>query len=137
MLYDCEAWPVNIKGTCKLQRTEMEMVRWMCSINLSEQRSSEKIRDRLGIHDISVVTQQMHLRWFGHIERMKNENWISKCRSLVTDLAVEMGRPRKTWNEVVQNICKLCNWKKHPLKTVMERCHQEATVLPMLAWKWC
>ena len=109
MLYDSEAWPVNIKGTCKLQRTEMEMVRWMCSINLSEQRSSEKIRDRLGIHDISVVTQQMHLRWFGHIERMENENRISKCRSLVIDLAVEMGRPRKTWNEVVQNICKLRN----------------------------
>ena len=136
MLYDSEAWPVNIKGTCKLQRTEMEMVRWMCSINLSEQRSSEKIRDRLGIHDISVVTQQMHLRWFGHIERMENENRISKCRSLVIDLAVEMGRPRKTWNEVVENICKLRNWKKHSLKTVMERCHQEATVLPIIAWKW-
>ena len=109
MLYDSEAWLVNIEDTCKLQQTEMQMVRWMCSINLSGQRPSEEIRDRLGIQDISVVMQQMHLRWFGHIERMENELWIIKCRTLVIDLAAEMGRPRKTWDEVVQNICKLCN----------------------------
>ena len=137
MLYDSEARPVNTEDTCKLQRTEMQMVRWMCSINLSEQRPSEEIRDRLGIHYISVVTQQMHLRWFGHIERMENENWISKCRSLVIYLAAEMGRPPKTCNNVVQNICKLCNWNKHSLKTIMERCHQEATALLMLAWNGC
>ena len=102
MLYDSEAWTVNVEGTCKLQQTEMQMVRWMCSISLSEKRPSEEMRDRLKIHDISVVMQQMHLRWFGHIERMENENWISKCRSLVIDLAAEMGRPRKTWNEVAR-----------------------------------
>ena len=137
MLYDSEAWPVNIEDACKLQRTEMQMVRWMCSINLSEQRPSEEMRDRLGIHNIPVVMQQIHLQCFGHIERLENENCISKCRSLVIDLAAEMWRPPKTWNNVVQNICKLCNWKKHSLKTVMERCHQEATALPMLAWNGC
>ena len=90
MLYDSEAWPVNIEDACKLQRTEMQMVRWMCSINLSEQRPSEEMRDRLGIHNIPVVMQQIHLQCFGHIERLENENCISKCRSLVIDLAAEM-----------------------------------------------
>ena len=137
MLDNSEAWQVNIEDTYQLQQREMQMVRWMCSISLSERRPSEEMRGRLRIQNISVVMQHMHLRWFGHIERMENENWISKCRSLVADLAAEMGRPCKTWNEVVQNICKLCNWKKHSLKTVLERCHQGATVLPMLARNRC
>ena len=81
----------------------MQMVRWMCRISLSEETPSEEIRDRLGIQDISVVMRQIRLKGLGHIERMETENWVSKCRSLVIDGAAGRGRPRKTWNKVLQN----------------------------------
>ena len=37
MLYNSEAWPVNLEDTCRLHRIEMQMARMMCSISLSEQ----------------------------------------------------------------------------------------------------
>ena len=37
MLYNGEAWPVNLEDTCRLHRIEMQMARMMCSISLSEQ----------------------------------------------------------------------------------------------------
>ena len=72
MLYG--PWPVKIEDSCRLQRIEMQMARWMCSIILSERTSSEEKRNRLRIQDISVVMRQMRLRWFGHIDRMETEN---------------------------------------------------------------
>ena len=114
MLYGSETWPVKIEDTCRLQWTDMQMARWLCSISLSEQRPSEEIRDRLGIQDIYVVMRQMRLRWFGHIERMETENWFSKCKSLVIGSAAGRGRPRTTWNQVVLNDLKTLHLKKAP-----------------------
>ena len=93
----------------------------------------------LEIQDISVVMQQMHLRWLGDIERMKNENWISKCRSLVIDLAAEMGRSLRLGTKLCRTFGNFATGKstQHSPKVVMERCHQEATVLPMLAKNKC
>ena len=54
-LYGIETWLVKLEDKCRLQRTEMQMPRWMCSISLSEQRLSEEIQDRLGLQDIYVV----------------------------------------------------------------------------------
>jgi len=35
-----------------LQRVEMRMVRWMCSIKLKDRFPSKELRERLGIDDI-------------------------------------------------------------------------------------
>ena len=67
MLYGSETRPVKKEDTCRLQRTEMKIARWICNISLSEQRPSAEIRDRLWIQNISVVMQQMRLRWLSHI----------------------------------------------------------------------
>ena len=48
------------------------------------------------------ISRRNRLSWFGHIHRMDDENWVKK----VTDLEVAgrriIGRPRKTWKEVVK-----------------------------------
>ena len=103
MLCGSETWPVKREDTCRLQRTEMKMARWMCNTSLSEQRPSAEIQDRLWIQNISVVMRQMRLRWLGHIERVDTSNWVNKCRSLVIEGATWRGRPRKTWDKVVQS----------------------------------
>ena len=60
-------------------------IKWMCNVILSDRRPSEELRNRLGIESISGVMRQMRLRWFGHIERMDNDNSVSKCRNFVVD----------------------------------------------------
>ena len=76
MLYGSETWPVKEEDVCRIERTEMQMVRWMCNESLSNRRTSEELRNRLGVESISGVMQQMRLRSFGHIERMDNDNWV-------------------------------------------------------------
>ena len=102
MLYGSETWPVKEEEVCRLEHTEMQMVRWMCNVSLRDRRPSEELRNRLGIESISCVMRQMRLRWFGHIERMDMDNWVSKCRNVEVNGARGRGRPRKTWNQVIQ-----------------------------------
>lgn len=61
----------------------MQLGRWICGVILHERKSSEELRDSLGIESISNIMQQMHLRWFGQEERMDTENWTSKYRNLM------------------------------------------------------
>ena len=112
MLYGSETWPVKREDTCRLQRTEMQMARWMCKISLSERRPSAEIPDGLGIQNISVAMRQMRLRWLGHIERIDTNNWVSKCRSLVIEGTTGKGRARKTWDQVVQSDLQHLHLKK-------------------------
>ena len=46
--------------------------------------------------------QQRRLRWYGHDERMDDDNWVKRCRSIIVDGKRERGRPRKTWEQVVE-----------------------------------
>ena len=41
-----------------LQRAEMKMVRWMCSVKLYDRISSKGLRERPGLDDIISVLQQ-------------------------------------------------------------------------------
>ena len=53
MLHGSETWPVRKENVVALQRVEMRMVRWMCSIKLKDRFPSKELRERLGIDDIA------------------------------------------------------------------------------------
>ena len=40
------------------------------------------------------------LRWFGHVVRMDNDNWVKKCMTLKVNGRRYLGRPKKTWEQV-------------------------------------
>ena len=42
------------------------------------------------------------LRWFGHVERKDEEEWLKKCTKMDVGGVRPKGRPRKTWEEVVR-----------------------------------
>ncbi|CAI9729969.1 Hypothetical predicted protein [Octopus vulgaris] len=48
------------------------------------------------------------LRWYGHVARMDEDSCVKKCHTLAVEGTCGIGRPRKTWNEVV----------KHELRTL-------------------
>ena len=43
----------------------------------------------------------MRLRWFSHVERAQKDSWINRCHYLEVEGNAGRGRPRKTWQEVV------------------------------------
>jgi len=58
MLHGSETWPVRKENEVALQRAELRMVRWMCSVKLQDRIPSKGLRERLGLDDIMSVLQQ-------------------------------------------------------------------------------
>jgi len=54
------------------------------------------------IGDIALVLQQNRLRWYGHVLRKEDDDWVKKCMDCGPGLR---GRPKRTWREVVREDC--------------------------------
>ena len=81
----------------RLERTERMMIRWMCSVKLSDRKANAEL---LSVLD---VVRRGRLRWFGHVERKQPDDEVSACRHTVVESVKGRGRgrPRKTWRECV------------------------------------
>jgi len=53
MLHGRESWPMNKENDLTLQRAEMRMTRWMCSIKVTDRFSCSELRVMLGIDDVT------------------------------------------------------------------------------------
>ena len=79
MLHGSETWPVRKENVVALKRAEMRMVRWTCGVKLKDRLPSKELRERLGIDDLALVLQQNRLRWYGHVLRKEDDDWVKKC----------------------------------------------------------
>ena len=79
------------------------MIRWICSTKLSERRSMDELRRRLGLYNIAVVVQWRRLRWFGHLQRMSDDIWPKRIQDLQVDGRYPCGRPKKKWNDYIKH----------------------------------
>ena len=101
MVYGSETWAVKVEDMRRLERAERMMVRWMCGVTVKARKHSEELLERLGIESIVEVVSRSRLRWFGHVERLNADNWVSACREIQVEGLRGRGRGRKTWNECV------------------------------------
>jgi len=89
-----------------LQQAEMRMVRWMCGVKLQDRIPSKGLSERLGLHDIISVLQRNMLRWYGHMLRKEDNDWVKKCMEYEVEGVRPRGRPKKTWRKIVEKDCK-------------------------------
>jgi len=101
MLHGSETWPVRKENVVALQRAEMRMVRWMCGVKLKDRLPSKELGERLGVVDIALILQQNRLRWYGHVLRKDDDDWVNKCMEYEVEGSRPRGRPKRTWKEVV------------------------------------
>jgi hypothetical protein len=68
-------------------------------VSLRDRRSSVELNERLGT-GVAEVVRRGRLRWFGHLERKNEEDWVSRCRELGRLLVprVEVGAGRRGLN---------------------------------------
>ena len=78
MLHGSETWPARKENEVALQRADMRMVRWMCNVKVKDRVPSKELRERLGIDDIILILQQNRLRWYGHVLRKEDNDWVEK-----------------------------------------------------------
>jgi len=102
LLYASETWAMKVCHEKDLERAERRMVRWMCGVRLSDRVRTEELYRRLGIEEIGTKVRRGRLRWFGHVERLNENCWQKRCRSLVVQGVKPRGRPKKTWMETVK-----------------------------------
>ena len=73
--------------------------------------------------DIALILQQNRLRWYGHVLRKDDDDWVKKCMEYEVGGSRPRGRPKRTWKEVVREDCQArklnkedavdrCKWRK-------------------------
>ena len=112
MLHGSETWPVRKENEVALQRAEMRMVRWMYNVKVKDGVPSKELRERLAIDYIILILQQNRLRWYGHVLRKEDIEWMKKCMEYEAEGSRPRGRPKRTWKEVVQKDCQARNLNK-------------------------
>ena len=51
----------------------------MCGVKLNERKKSEDFRELLGLEPVSLMIKKSRLRWFGHVERKDDNDWVKRC----------------------------------------------------------
>ena len=65
-------------------------------------RTSEELRKLVGVEPITTVIRSARLRWYGHVMRKGDEDWVKKCMQYRVEDRRPVGRPRRTWLESVE-----------------------------------
>ena len=76
MTYGAETWALQADQERMLERAENRMVRWMNGVSLKDRLTSKELRENLQIENIVEVVRR--LRWFAHVERKDDEDWVKK-----------------------------------------------------------
>ena len=101
MLYGGETWSLKESDISRIDRIDMQIVWWMCHVSLRNRKSSEELRNRLGIANMTNVFRQTRLRWFGHVEQMDKENPVNKCRFIEVGGQIGKITPSKNWTQLI------------------------------------
>ena len=79
MTYGSETRTLLVDVGVKFERAEMQMIRWMCGISLTDRRTNEELRRLVGVQPITAFIRSGRLRWYGHVMRKGDEDWVKKC----------------------------------------------------------
>ena len=68
---------------------------------------------------LTLVLQQNRLRWYGHVLRKDDDDWVKKCMEHEVEGSRPRGRPKKTWKEAVREDCQARKLNK---EDAVDRC---------------
>ena len=80
-------------------------IKRVCVIKLKDRFPGKELSERLGIDVVALVLQQNRLRWYGHVLRKEDDDWVKKCMEYEVEGPWPRGRPKRTWREVVKEDC--------------------------------
>ena len=95
--YEAECWTVRKEEEKILEKKEMRMLRRIKGVTLGDKVKSVDIRKEIGVNSIQDKVREMRLRWYGHMQRIEENN---KVRA-VGDMRVPGNRPRGRWMDGV------------------------------------
>ena len=99
LLYGAECWTVRKKDEQIFEKTEMRMLRRIKGVTLRDRVKSVDIRKELGV---SGIQEKVRLRWYGHMQRMEENNEVRAVVDRRVPGKRPRGRPRGRWVDGVQ-----------------------------------
>ena len=96
MTYGSETRPLLVDVGLKFERAEMQMIIWMYGVSMKDSKTSEELRKQVGVEPITTVIRSGSLRWYGHVMRKSDEDWVKKCIVIRVEGRRPIGRPRRT-----------------------------------------
>ena len=73
------------------------MIRWMCGVSMKDRRTSEELRELVGVERITTVIKCGRLRWYEHVMRKNDEDWVKKNMEYRVESRRPVGRSARTW----------------------------------------
>ena len=70
-----------------------------------DQRSSSKLGQWVEVEPIGDVVRRSRLRWYGHVERKTDDDWVKGCARFSVEGSVPPGGPKKTLKTPLQMTC--------------------------------
>ena len=80
----------------------MRMLRTIKGVTLRDKVKSVDIRKELGVNSIQEKVREMRLRWYGHIQRMEENNEVRAVVDMRVPGKRPMGRQRGRWVDCVR-----------------------------------
>ena len=102
MLYGSETWSMTKETLHKITLADTRMIRNMSGESLRRRYTVAELRGLLGLKDVASVLRSRRLRWYGHLERKDDQDWIKKVwKGWDVPGPRPVGRPRQTWEATV------------------------------------
>ena len=73
------------------------MIRWMCGVSMKDRKTSEELRELIGVEPITTVIKSGRLRCYEHVMRKSDEGWVKKSMEYRVESRRPVGRPAMTW----------------------------------------
>ena len=118
----------------KFERAEMQMIRWMCGISLKDRRTNEELRRLVEVEPITTFIRSGRLRWYGHVMRKGDEDWVNKCMEYRVEGRRPVGRSRKKWLERVEADITIEGGKHGGFKSMGDRMKEANGLIGMVKY---
>ena len=96
LLYGADCWTVGKKGEQILEKTEMRTLRIIKGVTLRD-----KVKE-LGVNSIQEEVREMRLRWYGHMQKLEENNEMRAVGDMRVPGKRPRGRPRGRWMDGVR-----------------------------------
>ena len=73
------------------------MIRWTCAVSMKDRKTSEEVRELVGVEPITTVIKSGRLTWYEHVMRKSAEDWVKKSMEYRVESRRPVGRPARTW----------------------------------------